>query len=429
MKRIVSLILAVGVLFNIYTFESLAKEEDNTVEVQCAYIHDVGTNSSKLQTNVVDEGVYKQEIQDFSLNFANDGLVNVSGGIDNQYFDFQLVAYDSPVNKNVQIFSGTDQEKKFELLYASIEKEIENSAIYFVDMKTNDKKYSNVFKLYLRPSGSEDFIAVEIFFKKNVGKQYFKEFDPNTVSDEIKKEQFWYAKVFTPETSMTSDLGIRTISSDSNTITYVSRFDHLGLQFNQHFQIQRYISYPNSFRNEGTFTTSLGVTDEYTECTTNPNENSDDSYIQINAARMDIAVDEGDAVSKYEIDGSVHYPARADVTFGWNTGVSLWGAASIDLSYSQDDDNHDLNESVQILTNGSNGYHRQLGVELDSRALLDQVGHNFTTEWTVANYSGSKTHQGFKVQFSYHMLNTMEYTDWITDNWTFSETKYYDTLD
>lgn len=417
MKKIVSLIVILCMLCtSVYASPlSLSKQGD----IHIAYINNVGSDSNRLNNNIIDKGSNEITSKDANITINKDNSFTVQGSINGK--DFQVMA--SPkgsVNSNVYILNGEDIKGNNDILYVSYERNIQDSLMYFRDIYEK-MSYNNMVKLYMQPKGSDDIVIIEIF---DPNLSLFNMRSLNKSSEDLSLDQFWYGKVFEPVEK--EEMYTLRNSTDYNYGSYIYEYNHLGADIKQVFKIMRYVESPSQVTANSAFTTILEVVDEYTECLWFPNENSNNTHMMINEAGIDIAVDDGDACSEYYIDGLVKSGGSFDVDFQWNTGVSLGSVASINLNYNRVIHNLDLNSTHEILANGSDGYYRELGTKLEDGNKLDSEGHSFKTKWLLTNYDHqTKYGQQFKVKFRYHMVNLLDYTHWINGDKTYTETKTY----
>ena len=379
----------------------------------------MGRDSANLNTNTLDDGYNAIDMKPMKFNVTQKGDLILKGNIDGLQFDIHAKPKDISKNGNVHVYDGIDKVGNFKIFYVSHEKEIDKSALYFDNFKN---KYKEVIKLYMKPIGSNDFAVIEIFEPEV---EFPKTRSNDSINGENDINMFWYAKAFDPIEAYEEFGSVKGHNIDQNKADYKYYFNHLGLNFIQHFIIERSIEYPNSFNNDGTFTTRIKVLDEYTECTNASNQDSDDTYIRIDAARIDIAIDKGDACSGYEIDGIVHKNSSVDISFGFNKGITLLGVASVDLSYTDYDNDNDLNTTVTHLPNAPDNYYREVGVNLDDNRRLEDEGHFLSVKWDVTNYDNNYRAREFDVKFTYEMANLLDYTHWINGTKTLTDSASY----
>jgi len=420
MKKIITTILIMCLLCS-SVFAAPIEKKDR-IFLYSAYISDVGKDSRNLKNNDLDNGKFQIKSKNIIFEIQNDGSITLDGQLNN--LDLNLTAFPKGiVNENVYVLSGEDKASNFEILYVSYEKNIQNSLMYFRDVYEKNQ-YNDIIKIYTRPYGSQDIAIIEVF---NTNLDLFEKVQMNRTvgSEDVSIEQFWYGKIFEPKVNEEVNIGLRN-STDYNYGTYTYEYNHMGADIKQVFKISRYVENPSTVDSNDAFTTSLKVVDEYTECLWYPNENSDNTHMMIDEVRIDIAIDEGDACSEYYIDGTVKRGGSLDVDFGWNTSIPLGSVASIDFNYNKTINNLDLNNTHEILNNGSDGYYRELGTRLEDGNKLDAEGHYFTTKWLLTNYDHqTKSGQKFKVKFRYHMVNLLDYTHWINGDKSYTETKSY----
>lgn len=399
------LIVLTGILCR--TFAAIDKVESEGSGYVCsAYIPSVNQRSETLCTNTLDSGCYEKAMEEFSFWKEKSGAFRFYGTFSGLPFDVVAVPYASPANEHVQVFEARDAYDNYDVLYANVEQNITESALYFDNVDLTP--YSNVFKLYLRPTGSEDFVVVELFTSENWAEPYVSRPVSQDPNDPGRVGQFWYTKVFTAsvvEEVPDSD-GVFLIDTKewASTIEYSTTYSHLGYDWKQRFSIQLFITYPTTFTNFENFITGYRVVDACTECLTASNESSTASNIEARDLRVNIAVAEGCACSSFKTTGHLKSKNR-------------WSPSD------------DLCRETQSFE-GLDGYVRQFGLEwndADTRRSLASTDDYWSVDWKMKNYAGTKKKIPFQVRFSYVMVNLMNASEWSGQEVTKEATVYFNT--
>ena len=427
MKKIIALLCVSCMLIG--TLPVFAANEI-TDSVRIAKIENVGSDSNNLQTNTIDNGT-NEVTAEVTYDLLDNGSLLFSGEINDVAFSVNAEPYSTPANENVRVFNGVDQLNHYQVIYVATEKEIANSVKYFDD--TDDTAYNGMIKLYMRTNNTEDLVIVEIFTNQphfiaqiNKVQPTLKSLDTSD-NEEGKLNQFWYAKVFVPTETYEEGPSTYAYSSKDNQGTYTYTYNHLGATYNQYLVLNRYIRWPNSFSNDGEFQTALQVSAAYTEVPGYPNENSDTTHMRVDDVVIDVAIDAGDALNFFTLDGMTNKGANVNVKLKFNTGIPLYGRLSLATSYNKSVGNYDLNTEDQHVINSENNYHRQLRAEMEEGCQLVNDTHYFSVIWKVGNYSGAKSNQSFQARFSYRLINLMDYTHWTNGNKQLTDTVYYNT--
>lgn len=425
MKRVVAIIVTLCVFMSL----SVVAIANGPETVKAARIENVGTTSSNLKTNVLDNGQNEVSVEGFSYELTTEGTLQFTGIVNECPFNVVASPYEKPANENVHIFDGTDIYENYQVLYVAVEKEIYDSLKYFNDM--DDSAYTYLIKLYMRTIGTTDIVVVEVFTNSD---SFYNLMNPVTPAgysltetdsepDEGNINQFWYTTIFQP--IETYDPGISPLSVDTaaNAGTYTYSYDHMGAQVNHELVLWRYVSWPNYIYNNGDFRTSFEIASARTWVPGYPNESADRTCIYIEDVKIDIAVDEGDAISAFMLDGDVTKSGGVSVNLSYNE-VSLWGPLSLAVTYKSNDNEYDLNTPYETVNNDevNDDFKRQWCAELESGCLLKHPDQYFTVDWEITNYSGAKTNQAFKVRFTYEMINSLDYAHTFTNG-----VKYYTT--
>lgn len=426
MKKGTCILLIVCLLLNLFTIGASAYTVQNNVngDVYSAYISDVGSDSSKLKTDSLDNGENRTTIENFKFYKHSNGDFEISGAVNDMPFNVVGTPFDSPANKMVQVFDASDLSGNFDVLYLNIEKELQDSALYFDSVDLDS--YLNLVKLYLRPINSSDFVVIEFFLLSNIASDYLSRPISSDTSDPGRVNQLWYTKVFEPAEVYESEVPQPNYIKDwSLTSEYVHTFEHLGHEWKQEFEMTLYVAYPTSFSNEENFKTAIEVLREEMECLDAPNESSDSSNIYMDDIRIDIAVDTGSFCSGYTVTGYCETAPKASVTVELNS-IPLWKIASISVDY-EERTRGSLNSCSESFID-TNKTPRELGVSLDSDKSFSDDGDYLHVAWPIENRGGAGSDKEFKVRFTYRM-NNYNFDEPVWDGKLYQKdvTVYYDT--
>ena len=435
-SKITSMALSLVMILSLFTNAALATGQSqlrNIFEtvptqdtVRAAYIPNVGFESSNLKTNDLDAGMNEIELSDFTHNYNNNEFV-FTGTINDNPFSVSAKPYSSPANENVQVYNGTDSLGNYDILYVALEQNITGSVMYFTDGRG---QHDYIIKLYMRTIGSDDIIIVETFSNSSAYARpmaYATMAADNDENSEGVINQFWYAKVFKPVESYQEGNAPRYMQDRANAGDYTYSYNHLGATYNQVFTLWRHINWPDSFRNQEAFTTTLKVANEYTNVPGYPNENSNQTNMRVDSVKIEVAIDEGNAIQTMKFTGLTHKVGTPKVELKLNTGLKLYGRLSIATSYESSDNSYALDKTSKIYTNTTAAALRQAESALESGVRLEDTNHYFATQWNIQNLSGAKTGQTFQVKFTYEMRNLMDYTHWVNGTKTFTDSVTYNT--
>lgn len=229
--KIATVLLLVACLSITCAANAFAENYANIDNVRIAQIENVGSDGSKLKTNILDNGENELVASNFSYDLLNNGDLELVGEVNNITFDVNAVPYNTPANENVQVYEGFDQSSNYQVLYVALEKEISESVKYFDDV--NCEAYRCMVKLYMRTNGSDDII-IEVFtnedcFSDQMDQAQVSTYLTDAIDDDPGKiNQFWYAKVFEPIEEYSEGISPRVMYEDINESTYTYIFDVFG---------------------------------------------------------------------------------------------------------------------------------------------------------------------------------------------------------
>lgn len=427
-KKIISLLLVLALVVGICP-AAFAVGTTPSAEIEgivyAAYIPDVGTESSNLKNNTLDKGKNVVVLDAFHVvQISEGGDMCFAGGLNGVSFDIEAKPYDSPANTNVQVFEANDKLGNYTVLYADIEQNIQDSALYFNNMGAN--MYANVLKLYLRPVDTPDFLMIELFTSENYSLEYLQKPISEDVNAPGRVNQLWYSKAFYSPLEVSVDDTVAPLYMDmwASTIEYSHNYSHLGYDWRQRLYLKLYIEYPTSFSNTEVFSTGYKVEEGTgTTCITKPNESNEFSNIDAKYLRIDIAAGPGLAAHKYEVSGQTVKAAKASLKINFNTTAKINSLLSVTFNYK---DAHRVSLNSAVTAFGAGDYVREFGFDLEDD-VVNTKGDYVNLDWTIKNYGGVKQEVPFTVSFSYVTINKLYYSQWSGQTQTKEVTIYTNT--
>jgi len=423
MKKVIKVLVVMCLIASMFPMTFAGKQQSDLVK--SVLIKDLTRDSQSLKNEGID-GQKNVEKKVKVVTQMDGDKINITGYVPSLKKEFNITGEPRSIagNGTVIPFEAHESTGNFEVVYIAYEKNAQDSALYH-NVSKNKIKAETVLKAYIKDLSNNHMLMVEVFNPSVLDESNL--FSRLDTFEENTNLQFWYAKMFKGILEDVQEPMLRSFNAtDANSGTYRYTFNHLGGNFYHNMTLSRYIQNPTVMTSQADFYTRLEVVKEWTYSYDFPNEDNNESCFQLDDVRIDITIDEGDALSAFEIDGEVHNSWDVDVSLGVDTSVGLWGPLSIDLEYTKSDNSYDLNSAVTHLANGVNGhYYREQGMILESGKKLNDAGHYFSVKWSVSKFASTPMYgQDFKVKFGYFLWNDMDYTK--SSYRTFTETKKYD---
>lgn len=201
-----SLVLVSTILVSLSS-PAFASASDNSldigsVNVACIeYISKDGSNIGTDETNP--QYVLPESRYDISFLLDTSKLF-VSGSIDGTPFSATGTLITTNENKNVLLYESSDSYENYDVAFMSVERELDESAIFFQDFYLNHPQSINVIKLYMQPNGMESLILIEIFIEKDFVSSLQNKQLIEYNSKQANQMQSWFTQYYAPIETPTS---------------------------------------------------------------------------------------------------------------------------------------------------------------------------------------------------------------------------------
>ena len=134
-------------------------------------------------------------------------------------FDVQGNILTTNENRNVIIFDAKDNNNNYDVAYCALERDLENTPLFFKDYYQNSSDLQNVLKLYLQPINTNSLVMVEIFLTNDVVINFLENYEIPYDSKEANLHQSWFVKYY----NAAIDYATLDLPQPQSNYSYVSR--------------------------------------------------------------------------------------------------------------------------------------------------------------------------------------------------------------
>ena len=242
------------------------------------YIDEIGSNIGTDATN----SSAITENHDVNIKFDSDSL-QITGSVLGKEFNVCGNILTANENGNSVIFEAHDKYNNYEVAFCALERDLDNTPLFFENYFDNNRDYKNVVKLYIRPCDEKSLIFVEAFSKNDIEKGFLTQYKVPYDGVAANINQAWfinyydavmdYSKIDTPQP---------TANTTHVTRDYSKSYMVLGEQVRYTFKVSFYCTLPDITTNgDGTADVFVYVDESNTKSLDNANSslNSDEQHV------------------------------------------------------------------------------------------------------------------------------------------------------
>lgn len=388
MKRFVSLAVILAILCAI---SPMAFAYENIYIAKTAYIQNVDSKGSQLNSDAIDEG--KNTVSDTTLKIRQEGEnLKISFELGNDAIELSAFPEGTSENGNILYYSSNTNIDKYEVMSINFEKNIKDSAMYFKKYYDEHKEYTSMLKIYLKKhtpgNDNRNYMIIELFgYEPHLIENTIEKYASNQMIDE------WYGKEFEPiSKTVTKEHNPAMLTfypkPDSQTYTLSETFPCIGDEVGTHTLTLLFHCDPQNIRvgssAEQDFTVRIeGKSMSFPSA---PNMNSNTaSYLHVSSAELNVQALDNTAVKSITVNGE--YNGSIFDKLSASIGIGL-GPIGVSLDIEDIIENYgrtDLNNHFENFINGVDGkYTRSVSVKFNHK--LSYIGNFFTASVNLKDY-------------------------------------------
>jgi hypothetical protein len=383
-----------------------AKSKDTTYAVRAAYVSDVNSNGTNLISDTQTKNQKIVDLSDSVLINQNNSSLDISFNYEGSQVIITSSASAVNENHNVVYYEAASSNTDFEVKNLTLQKNINDSAIYFQDYYSKNTQYNTILKLYLRANtGTRDYLMIEVFGFELLN---YDQIVASVASNEMPLG--WYTEDFEP---IKTESVITPYLLAQDTFTRTETFQYLAFKETHTLKYKLVLdSVDTIFKGtDGNCKARITVLGKTTTCPESPNLNSSDSSaLYISGLSLTGSTPPNTAMFTSKIDGSVSSISGADPgSLSASIGVSL---GLLSLSYSVSPSSFttvktvDLDDTFFGYVNGVSGqYTRFADVKMNSSYSLIFPNNYFEVLYTIRDYGKVNSYGYFYTYFNITFSN------------------------
>lgn len=417
MKRIFSLFLAAATLF-VSTGYAFATDNsaitDGTIKV--AYIQNVNETGSNIGTDqsnpnaILDPNEYSIA---FSLDF--DGL-SISGSWDNVQFLVSGNVVTTNENRNLLLYESVDSLGNYTVAYVAVERELDETALFFTSARAENLSHINVIKLYMQPQNTNALLLIEIFLPNDFVATMLNARTIAYDNEAANRIQCWYVNYYGPIPNSTGMVQPRA-NTAYETLDLSKTYYLNGIRVTTHFVVRLYYTVANLVKGGSAVASCyFYIAESRTSSDLAANNSSTQSYLRlydlnVKFSPMPYVICISQEPYRHEIRNNWGFLNTSfSVSFGFNYGfISASGNLNFNDSEDMDTDETPLPYTTTYGVKGT-----ESGV-LPSNLYISKQGAYYGMKVDYMD-SGEYARSGtMHVEFSYFVNNMYDYTESFRD--------------
>lgn len=396
----------------------------NTQVAYISYIDETGSNIGTDKTNPA-AIISNYQIQSSMIGEE----VDIEGTIQDIDFNVQGNILTTNENRNVIIFDAKDNNNNYDVAYCALERDLENTLLFFKDYYQNSSDLQNVLKLYLQPINTNSLVMVEIFLTNDAVINFLENYEIPYDSKEANLHQSWFVKYY----NAAIDYATLDLPQPQSNYSYVSRdyskaYMVVGEYVKYVFKVGFYCDFDDPDIGKSTdASVYMAILDSRTTVPDNPNSSlvsSTQDVISIQSANVQFASSNNlaltDQTSLRQLTGT-NRPLSVSISFGYSLGP-----AAVTASYDFNK-NGKISSTFAFPHQTSNGqlteaaWSTETGV-MDSGWILNRKNHQYGMIIGLHDFGNSARSCTVKVHCDFRVVNDLHPRETTWDSYVNSYT-------
>ena len=417
-KRIFSTcLILVLILSSIAPAAALSEMAINSGQVKVAYINNIANDGTNIKTDEINPQAILEN-QDFEIAFSATGrTLEFEGNVFDIEFSVSGELSTTNENGNLLLYEGTDAIENCDIAYMSIERELEETALFFRDFYENNNSYTNVIKLYMQPQNTNALIMIEVFVEYDFVSNLKSVLQINYNSVKANELQCWFVKYYNPIQKASNNLA--KASSDTSralgydTLDMSETYDYNGDEIVIRFVARLYYTTSNMVRGgHGEANPYFSIIESKIESDYAANQSSTQDYLRLTDLNIKfktfpyvVCISQEPYRSKIDKSTGFNF-LNFDVSFGFSLAAI---SASATFDFNQE---AEMRSSLVALPyTGTNGVKSTECGELPSNYHLNRKDGYYGMKVDYQDALNQSRTGTAVIQFDYYVDNLYRYTD------------------
>ena len=403
------LLIMISSVFSTYAFAN-DKEYRNRA-VKMAYIEEINEDGTNIGTDTVScNNILVQSKYDINFSIVNDNL-SINGQINNIPFFVSGEPITCNENQNIVLYDGNDNYKNYKIAFMSLERNLNETPMFFSDFYKKNSNYNNIIKLYLQPVGKSSLALIEIFLNEDLVPRILKSKNIKYDSKKSNELLYWFVKYYKPMKTSQYKGSYNLRYPDHEVFDFSKTYSVTGIPITFNFVVETVYTVPDITKNgDGVLHLYFSIVDSSTTSTLSSQNSSTQHYLNL----KDLNVRYHSMKDVYCLQEKVHRYLITDqrnlevsrnfsVSFGYNVGPFSIGSSNSFNRRGQISDQtpkYKIDDNIQSIESGY----------LPKTMNLNKTGAQYGMEVMVKDNSSFSHTGNIVIEYEYVLENlyTME---------------------
>lgn len=199
MRKIVTLLLLAAIICS-FTCNTYAFSDDSLSDgfVNVAYIKSIDNTGSNIGTDVSNPTAI-QEKGNYTVSFKlESSRISFFGIYSDIPFSVSGNLITTNENGNLLLYDASDSTNNYTVAYVSVDRKLDETALFFVNIRDDNPTFVNVVKLYMQPKNTNSLILIEIFLNHDYVSNFLASNEVSYNSEAANRIQSWFVKYYGP---------------------------------------------------------------------------------------------------------------------------------------------------------------------------------------------------------------------------------------
>lgn len=415
-SRIISIFLVAMLIMtpNMQVFAATPDVIDEGI-TRIAHIKNINSDGTSIGNDISNsEAVLSSNAYDVNILLSNTKL-ELYGEIENVPFSVSGTIATTNENSNLLLYQADTFSGNFKTVYMSVERELDETALYFLNFHKENPIYKNVIKLYLQPLDSEELIYVEIFITNDFVTEFLQNNNVDYDADLANVLQSWFTSFYEPLVETSDNDAIAPASATSTRTVNLSKTYTLnGSSVTYKFIVNIIYNVPDISK-KGNGTASFGFEIATSKTTSDLSANNSSTQSMLRLENLNITVTTYPNIicasvtsvrNKIQKNGSISN--SFSVSFGYSYGpVSTTASISCNKTGKLTS-----NSDTKLLSNTDSKGTRKIETgELPSNYYLQKKESQYGFNLVLQDLKGTARTGNINAVFDYYVNNLYKYSD------------------
>lgn len=165
-------------------------------DVNVAYVSSIDETGSNIGTQQTNPGAILDSSK-YDVCFSlNSSVLSITGAWEDLPFSVSGNVVTTNENRNLLLYESDDLYDNYDIAYMSVERQLDETALYFVNVRDENPLYKDVIKLYMQPQNTNSLIMIEIFLTDDFVTDLLDEHSVPYDSGVANRMQGWFVRYY-----------------------------------------------------------------------------------------------------------------------------------------------------------------------------------------------------------------------------------------